>query len=143
VPLPDGALLATPQRPEAAEAAAQLAQISGRLPEDPVTVHIKAGQVTAITSEHGLADELVAITPLDRYGKITEVGISFNRACHPFVYEWNAASNEGRPGVHIAIGGDPDPEQKEYARAAKLVHLDLMAATTHVSINGHGFMRTT
>jgi hypothetical protein len=107
-----------------------------------VTVHIEASRVTAITSEHSVAEELVAIIPLDRYGTITEVGVSFNRACHPFVHDWNAASNEGRPGVHIAVGGDPDPEQKEAARAAKLVHLDLMAATTDVTINGHGFMRT-
>jgi hypothetical protein len=138
----DGALLATPQRPEAAEAATAMAALGGRLSEDPVTVHIEAGRVTAVTSRGGLAEELTALTPLDRYGTVTEVGISFNRACHPFVHGWNAASNEGRPGVHIAIGGDPDPERKDFARAAKLVHLDLMAATTAVEINGHAFMRT-
>ncbi|MFJ9041443.1 hypothetical protein ACIRF8_33370 [Streptomyces sp. NPDC102406] len=138
----DGALLATPQRPEAAEAATAMATLGGRLAEDPVTLHIEAGRVTAVTSRGSLAEELLALTPLDRYGTVTEVGISFNRACHPFVHGWNAASNEGRPGVHIAIGGDPDPERKDFAREAKLVHLDLMAATTQVEINGHAFMRT-
>ncbi|MFF2363695.1 hypothetical protein ACFVU0_13380 [Streptomyces sp. NPDC058122] len=138
----DGALLATPQRPEAAEAATAMAALGGRLSKDPITLHIEAGRVTAVTSRGSLAQELIALTPLDRYGTITEVGISFNRACHPFVHGWNAASNEGRPGVHVAIGGDPDPELKDWARAAKLVHLDLMAATTEVEINGHTFMRT-
>jgi hypothetical protein len=77
-----------------------------------------------------------------RYREVTEVGISFNRACD-FTYAWAAPSNEGRPGVHIALGGDADPDHSAASRLAGMVHVDLMAATTKVEVNRRVFMTTT
>jgi leucyl aminopeptidase (aminopeptidase T) len=137
----DGAILAVPQRPHAAGLAAHLVPLGAQLAESPVTLHIRKGRVERITGDGPAATVLAGLLNDEAYREVTEVGISFNRACARYVHDWPAACNEGRPGVHVALGGDPDPEAEKSAAGA-LVHVDLMAATTTVTVNDHLFMRT-
>jgi hypothetical protein len=138
----DGAVLATPQRPPAWPLAARLGPISATMASDPITLQITAGRVTGVASCGNSSRLLASLVRDEAYRDLTELGISFNRACASYVHDWPAASNEGRPGVHVAIGGDPDPEADRGSQGGPLVHIDLMAATTAVSVNGYTFLRT-
>jgi leucyl aminopeptidase (aminopeptidase T) len=139
----DGAILPSPQRPAAGRTAARLAPLSNYLAQNPLRVVIRDGRVIQFEGNPKIADPLRALLDRDdRYGQVTEVGISFNRACGRFIHDWPAASNEGRPGVHIAIGGDPDRSHPRARRRAALVHIDLMAATSAVWVNDTPFLHT-
>ena len=139
----DGALLASPQEPAAASIAKRLAALSKYLPDNPLRLVIRAGRVLRFEGKPKVVDPFRALLKSDeRYGQVTEVGISFNRACSRFIHEWPAASNEGRPGVHIALGGDPDRREQSAKHRGPLVHIDLMAATSKVWVNGAQFLRT-
>lgn len=134
-----GGLLATPQAPEAAPLARALTHLSRRFRHDPVSITISGGQVTAFDSEGPLAGELETLLQDARYRQVTEVGVSFNTACRSLIHDWPASSNEGCPGVHIGLGGDPDPNQ-ELAKET-LVHIDLISPTASVLINDQPFMK--
>lgn len=138
----DGAILASPQRAQAAGFAARLIPVGAELASSPVTLHVCDGRVERITGAGAGAAVLSDLLNEEAYREVTEVGISFNRACARYVHKWAAACNEGRPGVHVALGGDPDPEADKHAAGA-LLHIDLMAATTEVTVNERLFMRTT
>ena len=138
----DGAILASPEHPDAAREALRLGRMSRELNDHPLRLEIRAGRVTGVSGQGKLAGAISTLIDRDpRYGTVTEVGISFNRACTKFIHRWGAASNEGRPGVHIAIGGDPDHRDGQGLRGDALVHLDLMAATCQVFVNGSPFLR--
>lgn len=138
----DGAILASPEHPDAAGEALRLGRMSSELRDHPLRLAITAGRVTGVSGRGKLATAISRLIEGDpRYGFVTEVGISFNRACTKFIHRWGAASNEGRPGVHIAIGGDPDHRDGQAMRGDALVHLDLMAANCHVFVNGSPFLR--
>ena len=141
----DGALLCSPAQPGAARTAARLNALSRHLSERPLRLRICDGKVTEVAGDAELAHTFRALMRRDeRYTAVTEVGISFNRACATFIHDWPAASNEGRPGVHIAIGGDPERDDKQKsARQAPVVHIDFMAATSAVYVNGTPFLKTT
>jgi hypothetical protein len=138
----DGALLATPTRPAAAPRATELGALSARLAEEPVQLDIQGGRLVGIRSQGALGETLWRLFDHEAYRKLTEVGVSFNRACAQFVHDWPAASNEGRPGVHIAVGGDPEADGVREGLQQPVVHVDLMAARTLVRINGEVFLRT-
>jgi hypothetical protein len=138
----DGALLASPEHPGAAREAVRLGRMSRELREHPLRIEISRGRVTNVSGRGRLSSAISRLIDRDpRYGIVTEVGISFNRACRKFIHRWGAASNEGRPGVHIAIGGDPDHRDGEGLIGEPLVHLDLMAANCSVFVNGRPFLR--
>jgi hypothetical protein len=137
----DGAILATPSSGPSEARAEKIVRLSAHLRDEPLTVHIHSGRVTDITSNGSLARNLLGLLNLEDYRVLTEVGVSFNRACGDFIHEWAAPSNEGRPGVHIALGGDPDPTETISADR-ELVHVDLMAATTSVAVNRQLYIRT-
>jgi hypothetical protein len=137
----DGAILPSPQHPDLGRQAVSLGRKFGDVPKTPVTFEISSGRVMRV---YGEGDAAAAISHLverdERYRAVTEVGISFNDACTEFVYDWPAASNESRPGVHVAIGGDASPDDPD--NSEPLIHLDCMAANVQVFINGRPFMRT-
>jgi hypothetical protein len=137
----DGAILATPQLPRAAPLARRLLPLSAHLAEAPVTLCIDRGRVERVSGGGAGGELLSTLLEEDAYRTVTEVGISFNRACVRYIHDWPAACNEGRPGAHIALGGDPDPEAAQGTTQA-LVHVDLMAATSDVSVNDQVFLRT-
>lgn len=134
-----GGLLATPETREAAPLARALTRLSRRFQHDPVSIAISAGQVMAFESEGPLARSLEALLEDACYRQVTEVGVSFNTACRTLIHDWPASSNEGCPGVHIGLGGDPDPDQERAKET--LVHIDLISPTTSVLINGKPFMK--
>lgn len=138
----DGAILATPQLPQAAPLAGSITQQSIRVAHDPLTLHITSGRITAVTSAGPSAGWLNELLDAEAYREVTELGISFNRACASYIHDWPAASNEGRPGVHIAIGGDPAPDTNRDSATGCLVHVDLMSASTEVLVNGRLFLQT-
>lgn len=135
----DGAILATPQAVPAASDAIRLGRCSVGLARNPLRIEIRCGRVVAASGGTAAA-ELKRLFALDaRYRNVTEVGISFNRACRTFVHDRPFAANEGRPGVHLALGGDPD--EAERGEGTPLVHADFMAANCAVSVNDHPFLR--
>jgi leucyl aminopeptidase (aminopeptidase T) len=137
-----GALLASPEEAEAGRAAARLRPLSRLISRYPLHVHIQHGRVVRFEGNPKVVAPLERLLSRDeRYAQVTEVGISFNRACHRFVHEWPAASNEGRPGVHIGIGGDPDRRQTWTDRRPPLVHIDLMSASSLVWVNDIPFLK--
>jgi len=139
----DGALLPSPEEPAAGGTAARLAALSKHLDRTPLRLIIRDGRMVRFEGDPKVAEPLTALfTGDERYGQVTEVGISFNRACRRFIHEWPAASNEGRPGVHVAIGADPDRRHGTPMRRAPLVHIDLMAATSAVWVNDTRFLQT-
>lgn len=139
----DGALLASPEDPSIGSVAAELSGLSEHLARNPLRVKIRDGRVVGFAGNRKLADALQILFASDaRYGQVTEVGISFNRACESFIHEWPAASNEGRPGVHIALGADPDRRDESAASRTPIVHIDLMAATSKVWVNTAQFLQT-
>lgn len=135
----DGALLATPTRPEAVPRAAALGALSSRLAAERPQLRIENGHIVDIQSAGKVADELRSLFDAPAYRRLTEVGVSFNRACASFTHDWPASSNEGRPGVHVAVGGDPEAGGDAHA---PMVHVDLMCARTSVWVNGELFLRT-
>ena len=136
----DGAFLAVPNSKEATELSKELMQLSKHLQNHPLTLEISDGRIEHFfTKDEELYRAFGKLTLFDSYKIITEVGISFNEACKEFINDWPAASNEGRPGVHIGIGGDPDPNSETNV---PLVHLDMMAMTSSISINGYSFLVT-
>lgn len=137
----DGAILASAQREAAAAQAQPLVSIGQHLHRQPITFEVEAGKVVGVQTSNPMAAPLLALLEQEAFRAVTEVGVSFNRACHTFIHDWPAASNEGHPGVHIALGGDPDPEMDK-AAAMALIHIDLMAATSEVTVNGRQFLRT-
>ncbi|MCB2261966.1 MAG: hypothetical protein LGR52_03370 [Candidatus Thiosymbion ectosymbiont of Robbea hypermnestra] len=134
-----GGLLATPEAPEAAPLARALTRLSRRFEHDPVTMTIADGQVMAFESKGPLAGTLDMLLRGAGYRQVTEVGISFNTACRTLIHDWPASSNEGCPGVHLGLGGDPDPEQEPAKES--LVHIDLISPTVLVLVNGKPFMK--
>jgi len=134
----DGGLLATPQRPAAAELALSLTALSRHFAEDPVDITIEKGVCVSLRSAGPLAARIEALLGDPYYRNLTELGISFNTACEALVHEWAASSNEGVPGVHIGVGGDPDPEGERAGRP--LVHVDLISSSPRVTVNGAIFM---
>jgi leucyl aminopeptidase (aminopeptidase T) len=139
----DGALLPSPEDPSAARAAARLAALSKHLGRNSLRLKIVHGRVLGFDGDPKLVDALQTLFASDTsYGHVTEVGISFNRACERFIHDWPAASNEGRPGVHVALGADPDRRDATAPRRAALVHIDLMAATSKVWVNDAPFLQT-
>jgi hypothetical protein len=137
----DGAVLAVAQRAHAAADAARIQPASASLRASPITLEISAGRITEVAGGDTSAVALRNLLKQDAYQTVTEVGISFNRACGRYIHDWPAACNEGHPGVHLGVGGDPDPNVDKGAAAA-LVHVDLMAANTEVLVNGQLFLRT-
>ena len=137
----DGAILAVAQRPHAAAEAARLLPLGEQVEKSPLTFHIQNGRVERVAGAGLGFDLLSELLEDEAYRTLTEVGIAFNHACARYEHRWAAAGNEGRPGVHIGLGGDPDPETDKGAAKA-LVHLDLMAATTEIIVNGRLFMKT-
>jgi hypothetical protein len=137
----DGAILAVPQRPHAAGMAARLLPLGAQLAASPVTLRVRSGRVEQVMGAGPGAGLLAHLLDDEAYRDVTEVGVSFNHACGRYEHGWAAACNEGRPGVHVGLGGDPDPESDK-ASARALVHVDLMAATTEVTVNGQLFMKT-
>ena len=138
----DGALLVSPQAPSAAALASRIHRRTSAAWQ-PVSLHVRDGRVRDIDGEGATRDLLCRLVDKDsRYSEITEIGISFNKACPDFVRDWNAPSNESRPGVHVAIGGDPDPPGGK-SPGPPLVHIDLMAANCDVHVNGAPFLRAT
>lgn len=131
-------LLATPQRPAAAPLARDLTFWSRHLSAHPVELEIRGGVVERVRGEGGPAAALRALLEHPPYRTLTEVGLSFNAACHTLIHDWPAASNEGHPGVHIGLGGDPDPE--DLTPGPPLVHLDLISRETTVTVNSHRFL---
>jgi hypothetical protein len=97
--------------------------------------------VTAITGG-GPAQALAELLEHDAYRTVSEVGLSFNRACARYIHDWPAASNEGHPGAHIALGGDPEPKGDRPHGPVPIVHVDLMAANAAVTVNGRRFLQT-
>ena len=137
----DGAILASPETPEVARVGARLTKIGRDLRRQPICLRISSGRVQRVDGKGKPTAEIDRLFTLDdRYRSVSEVGISFNRACSRFIHSWPAASNEGRPGVHLGLGGDPD-QRDEKAQAPPLVHVDLMAANCSVTVNGSVFLR--
>jgi hypothetical protein len=52
------------------------------------------------------------------------------------VEPWPAASNEGVPGVHVAVGGDPEQANASLGLG---VHVDLISTSAKVSVNSASF----
>jgi leucyl aminopeptidase (aminopeptidase T) len=138
----DGAVFAVPQRPEVTPLSTQMTRQSAQLAKDPITLHIKSGQVTAVTGRGEPARALNALLEDESYRTVTEVGLSFNRACTAYIHDWSAASNEDRPGAHVGLGGDTEPNGDRPPAPGPLVHLDLMTANAQVTVNGHLFLQT-
>jgi len=138
----DGGMLAIPQWPEGEEHAKKIQVLSSALEADPLNVEIEEGVIKHFWSgKEDSATLFETLFPDDHYHLLTEVGISFNRACKAFIHDWPAASNEGRPGVHIGIGGDPDPKDRTHS-FRDLVHVDLMSANCSVTVNTQNFLKT-
>jgi len=135
----DGGLLATPERPSVAPLAVALTALSRRFADDPVDFYVENGQVLDLRSRGALAGDLSSLLNAPAYRRLTEVGVSFNSACTALIHDWPASANEGFPGVHIAVGGDPDPDEDDALQPA--VHLDLIAATAAVHVNSRAFLR--
>jgi hypothetical protein len=132
----DGAILPVAQYPSAAQEARRLQRISRLIAKDPVTFIIRAGRVVEVQGRRA-ADGFSKLFGRDeRYREVTEVGISFNRACKTFVHHWAAVSNETRPGVHLGIGGGGTSRN-----SGALVHIDCIVANCQVFVNGHPFLR--
>ena len=137
----DGAILASPETPAVGADAERISRIGRQLRHHPLRLEISAGRVERICGNDKVAGEIEALFEIDgRYRLVSEVGISFNRACNRFLHSWPAASNEGRPGVHVGLGGDPD-HREERRVSVPLVHVDLMAANCTVNVNGKTFLR--
>jgi hypothetical protein len=138
----DGAILPLPEHPAVAHEARLLGPISRKLKDQPLCIRIRSGRVVQVSGE-GSAPKILSklFETDDRYRRVTEVGISFNRACDAFIHNWPAASNEARPGVHLGIGGDPTRNDGAPARGRPLVHIDCMAANCQVFVNGRRFLR--
>ena len=137
----DGAILASPETMDVAEEAVRLGQLSGELQAHPVRFDVANGRVERVSSTGAAAAAINALFQDERYRNVTEIGISFNRACREFIHDWPASSNESRPGVHIGIGADPDREGEPGDLSRPLIHLDLMAANCEVFVNGVPFLR--
>jgi hypothetical protein len=135
----DGALLPMPETPAAAPLARELLKYSASLADDPLRVEVVEGVVVGFDSQCSRSAAIGEILCEGPYHRVTEIGISFNRACSKFHHYWPAAFNEGRPGVHLAVGGDPDPSEE---KSEVLVHVDMMAATSEVFVNDRGFLIT-
>ncbi|WP_461481389.1 hypothetical protein [Porticoccus sp.] len=135
----DGGLLATPEAPEAAPLARALTALSGEFQHDPVTVKITGGSVLGFESKGNLARRLTHLLSDSGYRRVTEVGISFNTACRELIHTWPASSNEGCPGIHIGLGGDPDPDDSHDRNM--LVHIDLITPRGAVNVNQKPFMK--
>ena len=136
----DGALLPFPEDPLAAGDARRIQVLSEELREHPCRLSLRDGKVVAVSGSGRAPTVLSFLFQKDaRYRNVTEVGISFNRECHTFVHDWPAASNEARPGVHVGLGGDPSPDDG-MKTGAPLVHIDCIAGTCDVSVNGNAFL---
>jgi hypothetical protein len=134
--LVDGAILPAAQWPAAAGEAEQLQVVSGFLRKYPITFRIRKGRVVAAEGDRRTAGIFSRFFDRDdRYRDVTEVGISFNRACDAFVHDWAAVSNETRPGVHIGIGGGGSARN-----SGVLVHIDCITANCRVFVNSHPFL---
>lgn len=131
----DGGVLAMAQRPQGLAVARRLQAMSRDIAQTPVFLTIEAGRIVAV---EGHGDAALALRALvadeEAYAQVTEVGISFNKACRRIEHDWCCPANEGRPGVHLGIGGDPEDVG---AGTATLVHLDLLATTSRTHVNGH------
>jgi len=136
----DGSLLATPEDITVVAEAQQLSAFSAELPNQPLRLEITAGKVTKVTGGSAAVAVQQLFSKDPRYRTVTEIGIAFNGACRHFVYDWPAASNEGRPGVHVGIGGDPDRREAR-KRSDPLVHLDFIAGNCEAFVNGAPFLR--
>lgn len=136
----DGTLLATPQGPDAIEAALALQQLMPQFRSDPVTFTIEKGVVRSLHSAGTLAERLRSLLAHRAYARLVEVGVSFNRACRGLVYDWPASANEGYPGAHLGVGGDPAPDDDLNKDA--LVHIDFISRDAQVFVNGSRFVAT-
>lgn len=132
----DGTLLAAPQRASVAKLASRLNQLRGQLQLSPLTFSIEHGRLIGLEGKGELYDFVSQLLDTAAYREVVEVGIGFNHACREFEESWPSPANEAHPGAHIAIGGDPDPEQPDREVA---VHIDWMAMNSRVFINGEEF----
>jgi hypothetical protein len=135
----DGALLPIPQHLRFAGDALRLMRLSRELARRPVRFTIRRGEIVDVSGDGRLPRVLWQLFQSnERYRQINEVGIAFNSASTRFIHSWPAASNEVRPGVHLGLGGGPNPNAR-----TSLVHLDCIAANCQVFVNGHPFLRAT
>lgn len=132
----DGGLLATPVRAGGNIKAAHLSRLSASLTADPLDIVVEDGQVVRFESSGPNAARFQALLAEPQYRAVTEIGISFNGACHRLVHDWPCAANEGYPGVHLGLGGDPEAARDMPEDA---VHLDLIAHRVSVVVNGRVF----
>ncbi|MDQ6803331.1 MAG: hypothetical protein M3041_21220 [Acidobacteriota bacterium] len=137
----DGAILPIAQHPRFAEKARRVLRLSRAMEKHPLGLEIRHGNIVAVTGNRDGRSVLEDLfKESDRYRRVVEVGISFNRACRTFIHSWPAASNEGRPGVHLGLGGPSNPDDGEPERSP-LIHIDCMAANCAVFVNGKPFLR--
>jgi hypothetical protein len=137
----DGAIIPFPEHPSVANEANILHSISRGLRNDPIRMRVRQGRVADIEGNRRAVETFSRLFDRDeRYRNVTEVGIAFNRECSRFIYDWPAASNESRPGVHLGIGGDPSPDD-EAVRGKPLVHIDCVAGNCEVFVNRIPFLR--
>lgn len=132
----DGTLLAAPQRASVAGLARQLTDLRGELKSSPLTFAIEQGKITEIEGQGVLYDFLNCLLDNPSYRDVVEIGIGINSACRQFTESWPSPANEAHPGAHIAIGGDPDPNQPNREVA---VHIDWMSECSQVFVNGEKF----
>ena len=137
----DGALLPVPQHDRFAAEAKRLMPLSREMSRTPLRLTIRRGRVTAVDGKGRAPAALERLFEQNpRYRKVTEVGISFNRAVKQFIHSWPAASNEVRPGVHIGIGGEGSSDDDEET-PAPLVHIDCITANCEVWVNDQPFLQ--
>jgi hypothetical protein len=132
----DGAIYAVAQDSRFAAESLRLMRLSHEIGRHPFRLRVRQGEIFDVTGDGRMPLALARLFEKnDRYRRINEVGISFNGASSRFIHTWPAASNEVRPGVHLAIGGAANPDD-----ATAMVHLDCMAANCAVIVNGRPFL---
>lgn len=129
-----GGLLATATSTSGIAHAKALTSLSEKIEQDPLYFKIKDGQVVEVCSRGNLAQDFCKIFPIREYPEITEVGFSFNEACQYLIHSWPSSSNEGVPGIHIAVGGNPGPKLGPDRHID--VHVDFISPKATVRING-------
>jgi hypothetical protein len=128
-----GGLLSTATQSSGINRSKQLMALSSRISSDPLYFEIQSGRVQRVWSLGTLAADFSELFPIKQNPEITEVGFSFNTACKNLVHSWPSSANEGIPGIHIALGGDPGSVLEVDQRAD--VHVDLISPNATIKIN--------
>jgi hypothetical protein len=128
-----GGLLATATQSSGISRSKKLMALSHRIPAEPLYFDIHSGKVQRVWSQDTLANEFSELFPVEKHPEITEVGFSFNAACQKLIHTWPSSANEGVPGVHIALGGDPGHTLEVDQRTD--VHVDLISPKATIKIN--------